>query len=125
MTQPPCVPNLRAAAQGGRAALGLLTILPVGSAPVGPAALRAAPAWFPLVGGLVGALAAGIWALVEPALGSAYATGSRSRSRPLPRAACTTTASPTRLTASARAAMPRGGSRRCATRGSALSARSH
>ena len=74
MTQPPCVPNLRAAAQGGRAALGLLTILPVGSAPVGPAALRAAPAWFPLVGGLVGALAAGIWALVEPALGSAYAT---------------------------------------------------
>lgn len=60
--------------QGARAALGLLTIVPAASAAAGPSALRAAPAWFPLVGGLVGAVAAGVWVLVEPVLGSAYAT---------------------------------------------------
>ena len=74
MTRARVVPRMRTATQGARAALGLLTVLPVGSAPIGPSALRAAPAWFPLVGGLIGAAAAGIWALVEPQLGSAYAT---------------------------------------------------
>jgi len=47
-----------------------------GGAPIlcEPSALHAAPGWFPLVGGLIGAAAAGTWALVEPPLGSSYAT---------------------------------------------------
>jgi adenosylcobinamide-GDP ribazoletransferase len=60
--------------QGARAALGLLSIIPVGASPVGPAARRAAPAWFPLVGALIGGAAAGTWVLVEPRLGAAYAS---------------------------------------------------
>jgi len=66
--------RLRAGIDGARAALGLLTIVPAGSAPVHGTALRGAPAWFPVVGGLVGAAAAGVLVLVEPLLGSAYAT---------------------------------------------------
>jgi adenosylcobinamide-GDP ribazoletransferase len=60
--------------QGARAALGLLSIIPVGPSPVGQAARRAAPAWFPLVGALIGGAAAGTWVLAEPRLGGAYAS---------------------------------------------------
>jgi adenosylcobinamide-GDP ribazoletransferase len=63
-----------AAVAGARAALGLLTIVPAGRAPIDAEARRAAPAWFPVVGGLVGAAAAGVWVLVEPLLGTPYAT---------------------------------------------------
>jgi adenosylcobinamide-GDP ribazoletransferase len=66
--------RLRAGIDGARAALGLLTIVPAGSVPLDASALRSAPAWFPFVGGLVGAVAAGVLVLVEPLLGSAYAT---------------------------------------------------
>lgn len=74
MTPAALAPRLRTVLQAARAAIGLLTILPAGSAAAGPSDLRAAAGWFPLVGGLIGAAAAGIWALVEPALGGAYAT---------------------------------------------------
>jgi len=66
--------RLHAALSGARAALGLLTILPAGRAPPDGAALRAAPGWFALVGGLVGAAAAAVWVLVEPLLGASYAS---------------------------------------------------
>jgi adenosylcobinamide-GDP ribazoletransferase len=66
--------RLRAGIDGARAALELLTIVPAGRAPLDASALRSAPAWFPVVGGLVGAAAAGVLVLVEPLLGSAYAT---------------------------------------------------
>ena len=66
--------RLAAAVAGARAALGLLTIVPVGRAALDQAALRAAAGWFPIAGGLVGAAAAAVWVLVEPLLGAAYAS---------------------------------------------------
>jgi adenosylcobinamide-GDP ribazoletransferase len=66
--------HLRAAIGGARVALGLLTIVPAGGALPDEAALRAAPGWFPIVGGLVGAAAAAVWIVVEPLLGATYAS---------------------------------------------------
>jgi len=66
--------RLRAGVEGARAAVGLLTIVPTGADPADEEARRAAPAWFPIVGALVGAAVAGVWVLVEPLLGSAYAS---------------------------------------------------
>ena len=56
---------------GPRAALRLLTILPVGGGADG--APRSAPAWFPFAGAVVGGIAAGVYALVEPGLGGPFA----------------------------------------------------
>lgn len=66
--------HTRMTVHGARAALGLLTIVPVGAGPVEPSAMRAAPAWFPLIGGLIGTSAAAAWVLAEPRLGGAYAS---------------------------------------------------
>jgi adenosylcobinamide-GDP ribazoletransferase len=60
---------VRRAAAGATLALAFLTILPV--RPRGdPAALGAAAAWFPAVGGLVGLIAGGAWVAAEPSLGA-------------------------------------------------------
>ncbi len=64
---------LGAAGGAARAAVSLLTIVPVGVSEAEPQTLRRAAAWFPLVGGLVGALAAGAYALTHDALGREYA----------------------------------------------------
>ena len=55
-----------------RAALGLLTIAPIGRRPLPDDAPRGAAAWFPLVGGLVGVVAAAAYALGETLLGGFY-----------------------------------------------------
>lgn len=52
-----------------RAAIGLLTILPVGRRPLPDDASGGAAPWFPLVGGVVGVVAAGAYALGETLLG--------------------------------------------------------
>lgn len=58
-----------------RAAIGLLTRLPVGTAPLGPAGLSRAAGWFPVVGLVVGGCAAAVHGLaVEAGLASAPAT---------------------------------------------------
>lgn len=55
-----------------RAALGLLTIMPVGGRPLPEAASAGAAPWFPLVGGLIGVVAAAAYALGETLLGGVY-----------------------------------------------------
>jgi adenosylcobinamide-GDP ribazoletransferase len=55
-------------------AIGFLTILPVPAVDPGPRGLGRAAAWFPLVGAAVGALAGGVRALLQPALGALPAT---------------------------------------------------
>lgn len=74
-------PELRA--QPGRArrlaadaalAVGFLTILPVPPVDPGADGVGRAAGWFPLVGAAVGALAGGVRALLEPALGALPAT---------------------------------------------------
>jgi adenosylcobinamide-GDP ribazoletransferase len=55
-----------------RAAAGLLTILPVGRREIPDGSEAGAALWFPLVGGLVGVLAAAAYALGEALLGSFY-----------------------------------------------------
>jgi len=66
---------MAAVLSGARAAVALLTIVPVGHPSADAGAMRGAAAWFPLVGGLVGAAAAGALALVHEPLGPAYAAG--------------------------------------------------
>jgi adenosylcobinamide-GDP ribazoletransferase len=55
-----------------RAAVGLLTIVPVGRREVADGSEAGAALWFPLVGGLVGVVTAGAYGLAEALLGSAY-----------------------------------------------------
>ena len=55
-----------------RAAVGLLTIVPVGRRPLPDDAQRGAALWLPLVGGLVGVVAAAAYALGEALLGGFY-----------------------------------------------------
>ncbi|HEX4364833.1 MAG TPA: adenosylcobinamide-GDP ribazoletransferase [Solirubrobacteraceae bacterium] len=55
-----------------RAAVGLLTIAPIGRRELPVAANQGAALWFPLVGGLVGVVAAGAYALAEALLGGFY-----------------------------------------------------
>jgi adenosylcobinamide-GDP ribazoletransferase len=55
-----------------RAAVGLLTIVPVGRRELPAGAQRGAALWFPVVGGLVGVVAAVAYALGESLLGSFY-----------------------------------------------------
>lgn len=55
-----------------RAAVGLLTIVPVGRRKLRAGSVHGAALWFPLVGGLVGVLAATAYAFGEALLGSAY-----------------------------------------------------
>lgn len=55
-------------------ALGFLTIVPVPAVDPGPGGIGRAAAWFPLVGAVVGALAAGVRAALQPALGALPAT---------------------------------------------------
>jgi adenosylcobinamide-GDP ribazoletransferase len=55
-----------------RAALGLLTIVPIGRRALPDDATRGAAVWFPLVGGLVGVVAAAAYALGETLLGGVY-----------------------------------------------------
>src|SRR5262245_51603355 len=50
-----------------RAAVVFLTRIPLGGFPYSEAEWARAAAWFPLVGSLVGALAAGAWWVVRPA----------------------------------------------------------
>ena len=67
------MPALRRAAAGATLALGLLTILPV-RARTEAGGLRSSAAWFPLVGALVGAGAAGVRLAADGPLGSAVAS---------------------------------------------------
>ncbi len=55
-----------------RAAVGLLTIVPVGRRALPEEASAGAAPWFPLVGGLIGVAAAGAYALGETLLGGFY-----------------------------------------------------
>ncbi len=55
-----------------RAAVGLLTIVPIGRRELRDASNRGAALWFPLVGGLVGAVAAAAYGLAEALLGGVY-----------------------------------------------------
>lgn len=55
-----------------RAAVGLLTILPVGRRALPDEARRGAALWLPLVGGLIGVVAAAAYALGETLLGGFY-----------------------------------------------------
>jgi adenosylcobinamide-GDP ribazoletransferase len=55
-----------------RAAVGLLTIVPVGRRALPPDASAGAAPWFPLVGGLIGVVCAGAYALGETLLGGFY-----------------------------------------------------
>ncbi|HWI09259.1 MAG TPA: adenosylcobinamide-GDP ribazoletransferase [Solirubrobacteraceae bacterium] len=55
-----------------RAAVGLLTIVPVGRRELRAGSADGAALWFPLVGALVGVLAAAAYGLGEALLGSAY-----------------------------------------------------
>jgi adenosylcobinamide-GDP ribazoletransferase len=55
-----------------RCAVGLLTIIPVGRRPITAGSERAAALWFPLVGGVVGIVAAAVYALGEARLGGLY-----------------------------------------------------
>jgi adenosylcobinamide-GDP ribazoletransferase len=59
--------------RAGRAAATFLTRVPVGGYPYGERELQWASAWFPIVGAALGAIYAGVWLLVAPALGSAVA----------------------------------------------------
>jgi adenosylcobinamide-GDP ribazoletransferase len=61
--------NEHAAVSALRAALMLLTRLPVGKAPLSPAGLRWGPAFFPLAGAVVGAAGAGVLAVCRPHAG--------------------------------------------------------
>ncbi|CAA9531894.1 MAG: Cobalamin synthase [uncultured Solirubrobacteraceae bacterium] len=55
-----------------RAAVGLLTVVPVGRRALRAGSDTGAALWFPLVGGLVGVLAAAAYGLGEALLGSTY-----------------------------------------------------
>ena len=55
-----------------RAALGLLTIVPLGRRALPDEATRGAAAWLPLIGGLIGVVAAAAYALGETLLGGFY-----------------------------------------------------
>jgi len=55
-----------------RCAVGLLTIVPVGRRPIAAGSERAAALWFPLVGGLLGVVAAAAYGLGEALLGGFY-----------------------------------------------------
>ncbi|MFP5364879.1 MAG: adenosylcobinamide-GDP ribazoletransferase [Thermoleophilia bacterium] len=55
-----------------RAAVGLLTIVPVGRRELGAGSERAAGLWFPLVGGFVGVVAAAAYGVGEALLGATY-----------------------------------------------------
>jgi adenosylcobinamide-GDP ribazoletransferase len=55
-----------------RAAAGLLTILPVGRRELTAGSEHGAAPWFPIVGGLVGLVAAGAYVVTEAALGGFY-----------------------------------------------------
>jgi adenosylcobinamide-GDP ribazoletransferase len=55
-------------------AIGFLTVLPVPAVDLGPDGLGRGAGWFPLVGAAVGALAGGVRALLQPALGPLPAT---------------------------------------------------
>lgn len=55
-----------------RAAAGLLTIVPVGRRELRAGSERGAAPWFPLVGGLVGVVAAAVYGLGEALLGGVY-----------------------------------------------------
>src|SRR5439155_21383041 len=71
-SEPERMGALRRAASGATLALAFLTVLPV--RPRGDAAaLRAAAAWFPAVGAVIGAIAGGVWIAAEPTLGAAVA----------------------------------------------------
>ena len=60
---------MRTALRGARAAFVFMTRVPVGGFPYKLEEWRWAPAWFPLVGLVLGAVCAGVWGLVAP-LGS-------------------------------------------------------
>jgi adenosylcobinamide-GDP ribazoletransferase len=55
-----------------RAAIGLLTIVPVGRRPLAQQASTGAALWFPLVGGAIGVVAAAAYALGETLIGGFY-----------------------------------------------------
>jgi adenosylcobinamide-GDP ribazoletransferase len=55
-----------------RAAVGLLTIVPVGRRAIADGSQAGAALWFPLVGGLVGVVAAAAYGLGEALLGATY-----------------------------------------------------
>jgi adenosylcobinamide-GDP ribazoletransferase len=55
-----------------RCAVGLLTIVPVGRRPIAAGSERGAALWFPLVGGLLGVVAAAVYGLGEALLGGFY-----------------------------------------------------
>ena len=55
-----------------RAAVGLLTIVPVGTRPLPGDAQRGAALWLPLVGGLIGVVSAAAYALGETLIGGFY-----------------------------------------------------
>jgi adenosylcobinamide-GDP ribazoletransferase len=55
-----------------RAAVGLLTIVPVGARPLPDDARRGAALWLPLVGGLIGVACAAVYALGETLIGGFY-----------------------------------------------------
>lgn len=59
-------------ADEARAAVGLLTIVPVGRRELPAGSERGVALWFPLVGGLVGVVAAAAFGLGEALLGSTY-----------------------------------------------------
>jgi adenosylcobinamide-GDP ribazoletransferase len=66
--------TLRRIAGNAALAVGFLTILPVPAVDPGPEGVGRAAGWFPLVGAGVGALAGGVRALLQPALGPLPAT---------------------------------------------------
>lgn len=59
--------------RAGRAAVTFLTRLPVGGFPYREAEWQWSSAWFPAVGALLGAIYAGVWLGVAPALGAPVA----------------------------------------------------
>jgi len=65
---------VRRLARDAALAVGFLTILPVPAVDPGPRGLGRAAGWFPLVGALVGALAGGVRAGMQPLVGASTAT---------------------------------------------------
>jgi adenosylcobinamide-GDP ribazoletransferase len=66
---PPPTPVHLAFLSGARAALAFLTRIPCGKQPISEAALHWAPAWFPVVGYLLGFVACLVWTGLERAGG--------------------------------------------------------
>ena len=71
-TRDPAPARPMSALDEARAALGLLTIVPIGRRALPEDASAGAAPWFPLIGGLVGVVAAAAYALGETLLGGFY-----------------------------------------------------